>query len=247
MLARCYEGAGRLASAWSGYLVAQSAAAQAKRPELERQARERGAALKPKLAQLTIKVPEAMRGVPGLSITRDELPVGAAQWETPVPVDKGKHLVVATAPGKQRWEREVDVPANGAAVSLSVDVLADAPATAVEASAPAPTFWGGQHVAGAAIAGGGLLGVILGTAFGALAIAKKNQSNDGPCVLNACDAMGIQLRDAGLTAASVSTGTFIAGGIALAAGVTLLAVRWQKPVEARVGFGPGAMSFSAAW
>jgi hypothetical protein len=246
-LARCYEGAGKLASAWSGYLVAQSAAAQAKRPELERQARERVVALKPKLAQLTINVPEAMRGPTGLSITRDGVPIGAAQWGTPVPVDKGKHVVVATAAGKQRWEREVDVAANGAAVSVDVDVLADDAASADNASPQAPSFWGGEHIAGAAIAGGGVLGVVVGSAFGALAISKKKQSNDGHCVVNQCDPTGAQLRSDGLTAASVSTGTFIAGGIALAAGATLLAVRWHQPIEARVRVGLGAMSISGAW
>lgn len=247
-LARCYEGAGRLASAWSGYLVAQSAAAQAKRPELERQARERVAALKPRLAQLTIKVPQAIRGLPDLAITRDGVSIGPAQWGMPVPVDKGTHVVVAAATGKQRWEREVEVTANGATASIDVDVLADAPAkAALVAVAPEPSFWDAQHVAGAAVAGGGLVGVVLGSAFGALAISRKNQSDDGHCVGNACDPTGAQLRSEGLTAASVSTGAFIAGGIALAAGATLLALRLRPPVEARVSVGPGAVRVSAAW
>jgi hypothetical protein len=253
-LARCYEGAGRLASAWSAYMVAQAAAAQAKRPELERQARERVGALKPKLAQLTIKVPEAIRAAPGLSITRDGVSIGAAQWDTPVPVDKGAHVVVATATGKARWEKAVDVPANGAAVTVDVAVLADAPAPAVEAPSPvtakagaeAPAFWTRRHIAGAAIGGAGLVGVVIGSAFGGIAISKKNQSNDGHCVMTQCDVVGAQLRSDGVTAASISTGTFIAGVVLLAGGVTLLAIPSTNQT-ARVGIGPGAANVSVTF
>jgi len=55
--------------------------------------------LKPKLAQLTIVVPEAMRGLPGLEVKRDDVTVGAAQWGVRLPVDKGRHAVVVTATG----------------------------------------------------------------------------------------------------------------------------------------------------
>jgi hypothetical protein len=253
-LARCYEGAGRLASAWSGYLVAQAAAAQAKRPELERQARERVGALKPKLAQLTIRVPDAVRRTAGLSITRDGVSIGSAQWDTPVPVDKGAHTVVATATGKVRWEKAVDVPANGAAVSVDVAVLADSPVPSATAPPGAadkggsevPSFWSAQHIAGAAVGGVGFVGVVIGSVFGGVAISKKNQSNDNHCVGTRCDMTGIQLRSDGLTAASISTGTFIGGAVLLAGGVTLLVVPSRGQVT-RVGIGPGTVDFSVVF
>jgi hypothetical protein len=253
-LARCYEGQGRLASAWSEYLVAQAAAAQSKRPELEKQSRERVAALKPKLAQLTVRVPEAVRSAPGLAITRDGVPIGTAQWDIPVPVDKGAHAIVATATGKVRWEKSVDVPANGVTISVDVAALGDAPAPAVVAPPPAagsaapekPTFWTARHIAGAAVGGAGLVGVAIGSAFGGIAISKKNQSNDGHCMVNQCDATGAQLRSDGLTAASISTGTFIAGAIVLAGGVTLLAIPSGNQA-ARVGVGPGVVHVSVAF
>src|SRR5262249_4885544 len=137
-LARCYEGAGRLASAWSTFLVAQGAAAQAKRPAEEKQARERVAALKPKLAQLTIVVPEALRGLPGLSIGRAAPPGGAARGGARLPADGGRHALGATAPGKRRGEKPVDAPADGARVSVSVDVLVDAPVESPAADKPGP-------------------------------------------------------------------------------------------------------------
>ncbi len=256
ILARCYEGSGRLASAWSAYLVAQSAAAQALRPELERQARARVGALKGKLAHLTIRVPEAVRGVPGLAIQRDGTPVGAAQWGTPMPVDRGKHVIVATAPGKQRWQQDLEVAADGAVVGVDVVALTDAPVAPVApvaadaprgASPEPPSFWTTRRIAGATVAGGGLVGVVIGAVFGGIAISKKDQSNDGHCQANACDPTGAQLRSDGLSAASVSTGTFVAGAVLLAAGVTLVLVPSGKPVEARVGVGPGALHLSASF
>src|SRR5262245_14421848 len=70
-LAECYEGAGRLASAWTGYALAEAAAAKENQREREQKAHARAEALKPKLARLTIVVPEAVRALPGLAITRD--------------------------------------------------------------------------------------------------------------------------------------------------------------------------------
>src|SRR5262249_48320049 len=157
-----------------------------------KQARERFEALKPKLAQLTISVPDAIRALPNLSITRDGVPIGAAQWGTPVPVDKGKHVVAATATGKQRWEQVVDVAADRVLASVDVPVLADAPA-AGSAGAPSSvekpdaegtSFWGKQHIAGAVVTGVGLVSVVIGSVLGGLAISKKNQSNDGHCLVN---------------------------------------------------------------
>jgi hypothetical protein len=251
-LAQCYEGAGRLASAWSTYVVAQAAAARALRPDQEKQARERAQALKAKLAQLTVVVPDATRLLPGLSITRDGIPVGAAQWGTPSPVDKGKHAVVATATGKPRWEKVVEVPDDGAGVVVEVAGLAEAPA-APPPREPPGAFWSGLRIGGASLVGVGLVGVGVGSAFGAIALAKKNQSGSacgssvGSSDPNFCTGPGAQLRSDGLRAASISTGTFIAGGVVLAAGVTLFAVapRTLPKVEARLG--PGSIVVAGAW
>jgi hypothetical protein len=104
-----------------------------------------------------------------------------------------------------------------------------------------------RHAAGAATAGVGIVGVVIGAAFGVLAISKKNQSSPH-CTGNACDPTGAQLRSDGLGAASVSTGMFIAGGLLVATGVTLLAIpshRAAPTVSVRIG--PYAVEFSAAW
>lgn len=62
--------------------------------------------LEPRLSTLTIQVPRAHR-VPGLVIERDGVPVEAALWDVPVPLDGGAHRVVARAPGREEWQKDV--------------------------------------------------------------------------------------------------------------------------------------------
>jgi hypothetical protein len=257
-LAQCYEGAGRLASAWTTYVIAQAAAARANRPEQEKQARVRAEAVKPRLAELAVTVAEALRSLPGLAVERDGAPVGAAQWGVPLPVDKGKHVVVATAPGKQRWEKTVEVPADGTTVSVEVAGVADVEPVAVVAEPPPPPVpppapaWSGLRIGGVVLGGAGLVGIGVGSAFGAVAIARKNQSSsqcgagDQSTDPNKCTSAGTSLRSEGLRAASISTGAFVAGGIALAGGITLFVVAPQR-VEVRVGVGLGAIEVAGAW
>ena len=64
-LAECYEGAGRLASAWAIYALVGPLAEKANQPDRQKTAHDRAEALKPKLATLTIVVPAMVRARPG--------------------------------------------------------------------------------------------------------------------------------------------------------------------------------------
>ena len=103
-LADCYEKTGRLASAWSLFLEVAVSSKAAGRPEHEALARKRAAALKPKLPRLTIEVPAESR-VPELSVGRCSVSVGEAQWGAAMPVDSGRCLITAKAPGHKPWQR----------------------------------------------------------------------------------------------------------------------------------------------
>src|SRR5690606_41548923 len=92
-LASCYEADGRLASAWSAYLLAGATAARMGQPQRQRLARARAEALRPRLARLSLVIPDAVRALPGLTITCDEVPIVAAQWDAPFPVDRGAHRI----------------------------------------------------------------------------------------------------------------------------------------------------------
>jgi hypothetical protein len=119
-LAQCYEGAGRLASAWTAYIVAEAAAAREGQEARRKLASHRAAALRPKLATITVVVPDSVRSLAGLAIERDGIPVGQAQWGAAIPVDRGAHTVVVTAPSRPRLEKRVAIDADGAVVSVDI-------------------------------------------------------------------------------------------------------------------------------
>jgi predicted Zn-dependent protease len=106
-LAECYEGVGKLASAWSMYTAVEAAAASANQPARQKKASDRAKALRPSLALLTVSVPQAVASTTGLEVRRDGVLLKRVEWGLPFPADKGKHAVVATAPGKKRWETTV--------------------------------------------------------------------------------------------------------------------------------------------
>ncbi len=133
-LGGCYESAGRLASAWTTYLEAESIAAQTMDSARQKEAREHGEKVQPRLAKLTVIVPEEVRTLPGLSVERDGVPVSSVEWGVPVPVDKGKHAVVVTATGKQRWEKTLEI-LDGAPQAVMLEVPADVGAVVAALSA----------------------------------------------------------------------------------------------------------------
>ena len=103
-LAACYEQSSRLASAWSTYLEAATLAKSTGNAERERGARQRAAALAPRLSKLVISAASA-GSTAGLEITRDGQLVGPAQLGLPLPADAGAHSVAAKAPGRATTSR----------------------------------------------------------------------------------------------------------------------------------------------
>src|SRR5262249_41226110 len=100
-LADCHEKSGKTASAWVEFREVISSARAAGSKEREQLARTRAAALEKKLARLTITVDGAGAKV---QVTRDGVAIDHAAFGTAVPVDPGKHVVEATAPGKKGWK-----------------------------------------------------------------------------------------------------------------------------------------------
>ncbi len=125
-LADCYEHVGQTASAWAAFLEAAAGAKSLGQTERERVARERAAALAPRLSKLTIV---AARGadVAGLEIKRDGSAVGRPLWGSAVPVDPGSHVVEAAAPGKKPWRTTVQVIGEQASLVVTVPALEQAP------------------------------------------------------------------------------------------------------------------------
>src|SRR5450755_240361 len=106
-LASCYESTNRLASAWSAYIEAASAAKASGNPEREEVARQRAAVLAPRLSKLLISVAPALQSVAGLEVRRDGVVVREPEWCVALPADPGEHAVTAKAPGREPFAAKV--------------------------------------------------------------------------------------------------------------------------------------------
>jgi len=268
-LAECYDGAGRLASAWTTYVLVDSIATKPNQVRHRETAHKRAEALKPRLAKLKIEVPDAVRAISGLEIKRDDISVGKVQWGVALPVDKGKHLITVTAPDKRQWEQAIQIQTDGIVESITVEqpayIKATAPSSqfmspdkdADQTSPPKPDSSAKssriRRTAGLVAGGVGVAGVAVGAALGITAIVKQSQSNsDGHCRGqdgNYCDPIGMQLRDTGRTVGTASTVMFITGSIALAGGITLFMTSPQiaKTAETKVAIGPRGFEILGSW
>ncbi len=248
-LAECYEKTGRTASAWAEFREVISAAKAAESKEREELARQRAAALESKLARLTIALSPAAAATRGIEVRRDGLLVDSGELSSPIPVDPGKHVVEATAPGKLKWYTTVELSADGAREAVTVPALeamssqrSAAPLVRDESTARSG---GGstRKTAGLIVAGVGVVGVGLGSVFGLRASSKlseaKRHCSSYPSV---CDE-GAKDPDAqAKSAATLSTVFFIAGGAALATGAVLwLTAGSQHDSSVAVGVGAGSL------
>ena len=121
-LANCYEHSGRIASAWAQFLEVASIAKAGGETDREQAAIEdRAQRLEPRLPRLVIKVPAAHQ-VEGLTVLRDQTPVGSVQWNRRSPVDPGPHEIVVEAPGYLRATHRVDAQ-EAATVGFTVPAL----------------------------------------------------------------------------------------------------------------------------
>lgn len=243
-LGDCYEGSGKIASAWAAYLEVASLAAAAGQTEREGAAKARAQKLEPRLPRLTIVVPEASR-LPDLRVVRDDVDVGSVQWGAPLPVDPGPHKVVASAPGHRSFTDSVVLKEGGSA-SLPIPLLEtapDQPAATAPAQAPAmstlappsATPTGGAGGPPPDVSGGGpsplviglgalgIVGIGAGTVLGFMAKSKFDESKEhcNSSNENLCTAEGVDLRDKAFTFGNISTVGFVVGGVALAGAAVL--------------------------
>jgi hypothetical protein len=143
-LALCHEKQGKTATALAEYTATVRLAEAQGRQDRVLIARQKIAAMEPRLARLTVAVP---RAVPGLAIQTEAGAIAGADWGRAVPVDPGPHHITASAPGFRSWtadielreaeQRTIDIPA----LEPAVDVTAprtSATATAAAATPPQP-------------------------------------------------------------------------------------------------------------
>lgn len=279
-LSDCYEQSGRFASAWAGFLEVASQARASGQSDRERAALARAGKLEARLPKLSIEVPEDAR-VRGLEVRRDGILVGEAQWGTLVPVDPGDHVVVASAPGKVTVARTVhaevgkrgtytvplledgaddDSKAGAAAVGAAGGVDAgnsDPPASKTaprEDSSAGEVEGGGPNPLVYALAGVGVVGLGVGTAF-ALMAKSSNEDSKAECRKedpNLCTQTGVEQRDDARSQGNIATAGFVVGGAALATAVVWFFVdgggssKSARRVTPIAELGPGRAALSVA-
>ncbi|HEY8038147.1 MAG TPA: hypothetical protein VIF15_00060 [Polyangiaceae bacterium] len=174
-LAVCNQKIGKIASAWGEFRDAQAEARRMNRPDREQLATQNIAAIEPELPFLAIKVPAAVRSIPGLEITRNGVPLQSGAWDTELPVDPGQVEIVERAPLYKPKTLHVTV-ANKEHASLEAAPLELAPV-----ERPPEPFWTGRRTWGVVLVGAGVLAAGAGTFFGLDSInSRKNSDSSCP-------------------------------------------------------------------
>jgi hypothetical protein len=224
-LARCYEAQKKTASAWATYRAALGVARNDAREDRIRYAEEHLAALEPLLPRLVVRIAQP---APALELRVDGTRVGSAAWGTPQPVDPGRHVVRATAPGRAAFTAETEIREGETSV-VDVPPLARAiGAGGPEEDGPHASrdraVRGRTHrVVGASLTVAGAGGMVTGAVLGILALGQSARADrlcpgNAPCT----DAGGLDASDRAQTFATGATVSLVAGAALIAAGVVLL-------------------------
>lgn len=126
-LANCHERAGRFASAHAELTLVITMATKMGQSKRAEAARERAKALEPTLSRVLLDVHERDPGlvvkIDGRALLASDVRAGAA-----IPVDAGRHVIMASAPGKAPWRSTLEILPGPHEASCEVPALDDLPA-----------------------------------------------------------------------------------------------------------------------
>ena len=230
-LAYCQELSGLLATSHATYLAAARLAEREGHRDRQAAATERAQVLASRVSKITVVVPQELLVLPGFHLLRDGIEFERASFGTAVATDGGSHAFQASAPGRVPWTSTVSLFSEGDQKTLVLPVLDSVqPALGVApGQAPSRNAEAEDHASGRvtlervslALAAGSVVGFGIGTGYALRANSKNDESNRRGCGANGCDSTGTGLRNQALSAARVSTWSFVAGGALAAAGITL--------------------------
>jgi len=228
-LANCYEKNLQSASAWGAFREAEGLARKIGRTDWETIARDRAALLEPKLMKLTIVVPQESR-LEGLAVTRDGEKISVGEYGVAIPVDPGLHIVGATADNRKHWTTPVTLTDGSASVTVPVlelvpetsGPLLPPPKERDPEPKPPPRTWSTWKTAGVAVAGAGVVALVIGTA---LAVTAKGDYDDARvrCAdgARACPPDAVADSESAYGLATGATVSFVLGGLLVAGGAAL--------------------------
>lgn len=234
-LALCHEKLGTTATAWGEYREALALARTDGRADRVRFAEERIRALEPELPRLLVHVPDSAR-VAGLKLALDGAPLRQAAWGVAFPVDPGKRVVRATAPGFEAWSTSIEMSAR-ANQTIDVPRLTELPAAPTEPrpkAAPVADVDTGQRqrLVGYVVGGIGVAALGVGSYFGIQAIRKRSQSDD-ECPNERCTDEGVRLNDAAKKDANFANLGIGLGLVGVGVGTYLLLSSGGSPEEGK--------------
>ncbi len=189
-------------------------------------------------AELASRIPSVLvkltGGAPGVvaKVTMDGVQIPPVALTAPRAVDPGHHVIVATVPGAEPKQAEVDVK-EGETKEVGVDLTPPEGSTPVAASKPAET--GGTpplRLASYVSFGVGGAGLIVGAVTGILAITNLSSAKGQGCVGNQCPPSASSDLNTATTMATLSTVGFIVGGVGVGGGVVAFLLSRRSPPPA---------------
>jgi hypothetical protein len=230
-LAECEEDRGQLAGARAHWQEAANLA-EATHDKHDRAvfARERLAQLEPRVPRLTLRV--STRAPKGMIVMLDGLPLGETDLGLPRSLDPGTHAVQISATGHAPRTLRVDLT-EGQRRELDLEpgeAIAAAPPPPQEPlprepppTTPAPTPERGSWHRPVAYAAGGLgvVGIAVGSVLGLEASSKWSKAKQDCGAGCPSGSIARSERSDASTDGTISTVGFVAGGVALAAGIVL--------------------------
>jgi hypothetical protein len=229
--ASCHRELLQLATAWREFEASRARARGERNAERERYAANALRELAPLLSTVHVEVPPAVAAIPGLELRVDGAALPWGVWNTVVPLDGGRHVLVASAPEREGWRSEFELEPQSDSARVVVPMLKEPPPVTVANAVPSITTsapsvlpppadqpesprWGSLEWAGVATASAGVLGLGIGGYFFASALDKSGEASDATAQGNRATLFGV------------------AGGVLVAAGGTLFLIGRSRTADA---------------
>lgn len=174
-----------------------------------------------RVPRLTIRVPEDVATMPGFALTRSGVPLPAATWGRPMPLDPGEYEIEATAVDRPAWTKNVKLVLQSSTEVVITPGWEKPKPKVIVVSATWPAR---MRMAGIVSLGVGGVGLAAWGILGGLAISRNNASKAHCNGQGLCDIDGFTKRTEAVSFAKGATASLVAGSIFGAAGVTLMAI-----------------------
>jgi hypothetical protein len=225
-IADCDEHDGALAKAWEHWHETIDAMVHAG-DERVGIARARAEALDRRVPRLTLHL---SGDVHGAEVTRDDVSVGAASLDIPLPVDPGVHHVAVRAPGHENVTRDVDIhEGETLTVSLTPGPESAPPPVAtnrVDGPGPSPESpnhpMNSQKAAGVVALGIGGASLVLAVVSGIVVVGQRDLVNHDCGADKGCSPTGFDAATTGKTWVIVNAVSWASTIAGVGTGLTLI-------------------------